>query len=688
MSQDRKTPGRWSASESLESKKDTSSLVPLPARKNRAERLKELRDLVISGKLPAGRLRLQPRESEEDSPPGEYNPLWRIWSKKWQFWLAVSLIMSVGMGFVAISSLLNLTSQSNCSKIFWPTASANDRFFCAQEAASKRTADDLLRAIELVNALPQDHPLRPRINDQIDRWSQDIIRLGNSSFQEGRLEDAIAIARKVPQDVPAYATVQKQIEKWQSIWSDAEKRYRTAEDHLRQEEWTLAFRQATLLLDSGNTFWESAKYEELTKVIQATKAEGNKLVKARNTASEGSLDNLVTGIKLAQGIGQNSYLYQSANKLIAQFSQKIMALAQKRLQAGDWQQATAIVNQIPESGNLKEQVEDFKELATATAQATTGSVDGLSKAIELAQKMNSGRPLYKQAQDLVGRWQQEMADVKVLELASRLAAPGGVKDLRAAIAQLQTVPESNPRSLEVRSQISRLSRQIELLEDSPYLQRANDLASTGDPNSLEAAVAQASRIGQGRALYGEAQGKIQAWIERRQRLQDQPFLERAQQLAARGNLAEAIEMARRIRSGRVLYEEARSNIRNWESQFQGEQGLRSARQAAQAGTAEALQSAISIALRVPDSSSLSSQATEAIDEWSQRILAIGVEQSSSDVAGAIATLRKIPSSSRAFEQARSQIQVWEESLNPPAAESPAPAPEPPETEPPNRSGSP
>ena len=686
MSQDRKTPGRWSASESLESKKDTSSLVPLPARKNRAERLREIRDLVTSGKLPGGRLGQPPKESEENSDlPEEYSPLWRIWSKKWQFWLAVSLMMSVGMGFVAISSLLNLTSQSNCSKIFWPTASANDRFFCAQEAASKRTADDLLRAIELVNALPQDHPLRPRINGQIDRWSQDIIKLGNASFQEGKLEEGIAIARKVPQNVPAYATVQKQIEKWQSIWSDAEKIYRTAEDHLRQEDWALAFRQATLLLDSGNTFWESAKYEELTKVIQATRAEGNKLVKARNTASDGSLDNLVTGIKLAQGIGQNSYLYQSANKLIAEFSKKIMAIAQKRLQAGDWQQAAAIANQIPEAGNLKEQIQDFNLLASATAQGMTGSVDGLSKAIEIAQKLNSGRPLYKQAQDLVGRWQQEMADVKVLDLASRLAAPGGVNDLKAAIAQLQTVPESNPRRAEVRSQISRLSRQIELLEDSPYLQRANDLANTGDPNSLEAAVAQASRISQGRALYGEAQGKIQAWIERRQRLQDQPFLERAQQLAARGNLAEAIEMARRIRSGRVLYEEARSNIRNWESQFQGEQGLQSARQAARAGTADALQSAISLALQVPDSSSLRWQATEAIDEWSQRILAIGMEQSSSDVAGAIATLKKIPSGSRVFEQARSQIQVWEQSLNPAAAESPAPVP--PETEPPNRSPS-
>ncbi len=307
MSQERKTPGRWSASESLESTKDSSSLVRVPARKNRAERLKELRELVTSGKLPGGHLELPPNLSGENSQPlGGPNQLWRRWSNKWQFWLAVSLMLSVGMGFVAIASLLNLTSQSNCSKIFWPTASANDRFFCAQEAASKRTADDLLLAIELVNALPQDHPLRPRINGQIDRWSEDILRLGNVSFQEGKLEEAIAIARKVPKDVPAYPMVEKQIEKWQSIWSDAEKIYRTAQDHLRKEEWALAFRQATLLLDLGNTFWESAKYEELTKVIQTTRAEGNKLVKARNTASEGGLDNLLTAIELAQGIGENS----------------------------------------------------------------------------------------------------------------------------------------------------------------------------------------------------------------------------------------------------------------------------------------------------------------------------------------------------------------------------------------------
>ncbi|NJS12354.1 MAG: hypothetical protein HC789_19240 [Microcoleus sp. CSU_2_2] len=691
MNQDRKTPGRWSASESLEPTKDTSSLVPLPARKNRAERLKELRELITSGKLPGRHLGLSPSLSGENSQsPEAQNPLWLRWLKQWQFWLAVSLLLSVGMGFVAISSLLNLSSQSNCSKIFWPTASANDRLFCAEQYALKRTADDLLKAIELVNALPKDHPLRSRINGQIDRWSQDMIGLGNSSFQEGKLPEAVAIARKVPRDVPAYSMVEQQIQKWQSIWSDAEKLYRTSENHLRKEEWALAFRQATLLLDSGNIFWESTKYEELTRIIQATRTEGNKLVKARNTAADGGLDNLVTAIKLAQGIGQNSYLYQAAKAAIAEFSKKIIEIAEKRLQKGDWQQAIEIVNKIPDSGNLKEQVQDFNELANATGQALTGNVEGLEKAIAIAQKLKEGRPFYKKAQDLIARWQQEIAGVKVLDQASRLAAPGEVKDLRAAIAQLQTVSESNPRSAEVRAQINRLGRQIELQEDSPFLQKANELANTGDPSALEAAVAQASRIGQGRALYQEAQTKIQAWIERRQRLQDQPFLDKAQQLAVSGNLPEAIEMARRIRPGRVLYQQARSSIRAWDVQAQSEQGLQNARQAAQPGTADALETAILLASQVPESSSLRWQATEAIDEWSQRILAIGLEQSSSDLAGAIAILKKIPSGTRSSEEARSQIQAWQQSLNAPAAESPAAeslAPEPPETEPLNRSQS-
>src|SRR4028118_329668 len=127
------------------------------------------------------------------------------------------------------------------------------------------------------------------------------------------------------------------------------------------------------------------------------------------------------GIKRAQGIDRNSYLYQASNKAIAEFSKKIMEIAQKRLQAGDWQQAIAIANKTPDTANLKEEVEDFNQLANATSEALSGSVEGFSKAIEIAQNLKSGRPLYKQAQDLVGRWQQEMAAVKVSGLSTEEA---------------------------------------------------------------------------------------------------------------------------------------------------------------------------------------------------------------------------------------------------------------------------
>ena len=63
-------------------------------------------------------------------------------------------------------------------------------------------------------------------------------------------------------------------------------------------------------------------------------------------------------------------------------------------------------------------------MANATSEALTGSVEGFSKAIEIAQNLKSGRPLYKQAQDLVDRWQQEIADVKVLDMAKQAGGAG------------------------------------------------------------------------------------------------------------------------------------------------------------------------------------------------------------------------------------------------------------------------
>ena len=72
-------------------------------------------------------------------------------------------------------------------------------------------------------------------------------------------------------------------------------------------------------------------------------------------------------------------------------------------------------------------------------------------------------------------------------------------------------------------------------------------------------------------------------------------------------------MASRIDRDGGFMRKLDSNIRTWEAQFQGEQGLQSARQTAQAGTAGRFANGnFSGKFRFRESSSLSSQASEAI----------------------------------------------------------------------------
>lgn len=667
MSEEREIPGLWSASEPLEARENSQpDGGGEPGRQTRAQRRKALALRLGTHDEP------EPPQPKPPSLGPKFWQSWRRWPTKWPFWVVVIVALPGGVALIAIASLFRLAAQPNCLSIFWPTASASDRLYCAEVTAQKQTVDDLLAAIDLVNALPKDHPLRTAINRQIENWSEDILKLGDAAFQAGNLGEAIAIARKVPSDVPAYPQVEKQIQQWQSIWDDAEKIYQAAEDYLRKEDWNQAFRQATLLLDIGNTYWETTRYEEITKAIQTSRADGNKLAKARSTAEAGGVDNLFAAIQLAGAIAPESYIYQAAQKAIAEFGKKIMELAEAQLKTGQWQSAIDIVNKIPESAKLKEEVKDFRELASAASQTQGGTIAGLENAIKAAKKIKSNRPLYNNAQEFISNWQQEIADVKTLEAARQVAAKGGANDLKAAIAQLQTIPAGNPRGPEAQKEIATWTRQVELMEDTPILERADQMATLGDANSLEAAIVEARKIGAGRALYQQAQDKIKTWGDQSQRFRDRPYLDQAQQLANDGNLLAAIAAASKIQPGRTLYDEARSNIRNWESQLQAKDGLQNARQAAEPGTADALETAILLANQVPESSGLRSEADEAINDWSQRIFAIAQEESASDLPGAIAILRKIPSGTRIYEEARSQIQVWQESLNSPPVESEPP----------------
>lgn len=647
---------------------------------------------------------------------------------RWQFWFVMTALVPGGVGLLALAMLVRLPTLPNCPAIFWPTASASLRLYCAELAASKETVKDLLEAIKLVNALPEDHPLRPHINQLIEGWAADILDLGDKVFHQGKLQEAISIARQVPDNTSAAQLVDERINGWQEIWKKAEGYYREAEEFLRKEEWNKAFRTATSLLTVGNTHWETTKYQELTEVIKTAREDGEKLYQARRLVEQGGVDNLIAAIELVEKVGPKSYVYKKAQDEIKKIGRQMLALAEEELE--ERRNSSAAINiarKIPASAKLQEEAKDLMILAEAYSDAWQGKIASLEAAIIRAQKITIKRPLYGKAQRLISRWQREIEDIAHLEKAQDLARGGSVESLSSAVAEASLIPVSNPRYEEAQQNIDDWQRQIETLEDSPYLNRAEALAITGDLGSLQAAIAEASqvgrgralyseaqqrigqwqsqvetiqdrpyldsakqwalygdaaslqsaineanRIGQGRALYDEAQEHISEWTERLQRMQDRPTLDLARDLAVRGDLRSAIATAERIGSGRALYDDASEDVRQWRSQVRAQENLQEARQLAGGGTAEALASAIRTADQVPNSSRLRSEADSAISQWSQQILSLAQERAAYDLEGAINIAKNIPSNTSAYGAARAQIEAWQRML--PPARSPRTSP--------------
>lgn len=587
------------------------------------------------------------------------------WMKSWVLWSILLTLIPSSIGFISMSMLLKLPSAPNCPKIFWPLASASVRLHCASLAASKQTVNDLLQAIALVRELPPNHPLRGQVNELLEGWSKDILRLADQSFQAGNLDEAIATARQVPEDLEVRNIVEDQITRWQSTWSKAEEIYDQTLAELGERRWQSAFMLSSKLLRINNQYWSTTKYDELNQIIVTAREDGDKLDKAEALAKRRSADNILEAIKLAESIKPDSYLHRKAQELIPEFGRKMLSLAEAQMQRRDADTALEIARKIPSIPSLQTEIDDFIVLGEAQRSAWVGTVAGLETAISQAQQIDASRAIYDKAQELIARWQVEIEDVSRLDKARTLASQGTINYLTAAISEAQMIPANNPRGDEARKEMRRWQSQIETIEDQPYLDRAEQLAISGDIISLQAAIAEANQISSGRSLYSNARRKIRDWTNKIQRIEDQPYLDQARLIAESGDLNTAIRQAQRIASsGRALASEAQTSIDTWQEQIRARENWKKAREVAIAGTPEALAEAIRIADRVSTRNVLRMDVNVAIDQWSQQILQMARSQSEFDIPRSIATARLVPRGSSAYDDAQQQIRTWKKFLMP------------------------
>jgi uncharacterized protein (UPF0548 family) len=583
----------------------------------------------------------------------------------WLIWVMLLAIASGGIGYSATYWLVKLPSTPDCPRIFWPIASASMRLECASLEAEKETVEGYLAAIALVEVLPKDHPLRAQINSQVEDWAVGILNIAEKEIDEGKLEEAIATARQIPNNVQAYGVVDSRIKKWQATWTEGEGIYNEVQRSLKASDWSTAFREAVKLLYLDSKYWSTTKYTEITEEIKIAQEESSKLDNAFLAMKRGGIDNWLKAVEDAEKISSNSYAYEEAQGLIAKAKTKIVEQIENAIDLRDWDTLLNMTDRLPESIASGDRFGEWQTMGNAGADANLGTIESLESAILTAQEIKPSSPLYKVAQKEIERWKLEIQDVALLEKARETGRSGLISDLNAAIAQAELISPSNPRYSEAREEISRWVAQVQTIEDQPLLDRAEEIAVTGTVPALQQAISQASAIGQNRALYSQAQDRISQWQNIIEEQEDRPFLEQALALASGKEYAAAIEAAEQIGRGRALYSEARLNIEKWQQEIQASSDYQEAVLVAEPNTADSLVSAIGIVRSIPTSTDVGVDRTQALNRWSYQLLGYANDLANrSLLQQAIELAKSIPSDSAAYQSAREQIKSWQEMLQP------------------------
>ena len=325
--------------------------------------------------------------------------------------------------------------------------------------------------------------------------------------------------------------------------------------------------------------WLLSKMDDVecqTVWLSPLATESTRLYCAQITADRQTATDLAEAIKLADSISLSHPLRQDGDRLIQQWSNRLLELGDMAFQNGKLDDAIIMLQSIPDGTPLyastTQQIEQWREtwkqaedivqkvqdaiaadnLLIAFAEArtllkinneywrTTRFQDVVnqiqtakeSKIAQAAADRKKGianapfekmRPLT--TDELMSGWQKEQDQEAAIHLqkARSLAATDEVSRLRDAIAEAQMVLSGSAQYTQAQQLIKDWSTQIETAEDRPSLNRATALARKGGIDSLEAAITEANRIYFGRALYREAQANIDQWSAQVRQLYDRQY---------------------------------------------------------------------------------------------------------------------------------------------------------------------
>jgi hypothetical protein len=136
---------------------------------------------------------------------------------------AILLVLLLGVLFRNWSAFMGgqQTASKNPSPapttVAAPNAAINSEKILneARSFIKPTTASDASRAIDRARAIPANDPLYAQAQQDIDRWSRNILEIARKRAEQKEFQQAISAAQLVPKDRPqVYAEAQKAIQQW------------------------------------------------------------------------------------------------------------------------------------------------------------------------------------------------------------------------------------------------------------------------------------------------------------------------------------------------------------------------------------------------------------------------------------------------------------------------------------------
>ena len=546
-------------------------------------------------------------------------------SRQTWFWSTVWLLLlaaSSALGIWAVAFITRLPPLPNCDQISVFSADS-ERLYCARQAAVSGSEQDLVAGIQLISAWDDSHPLYQDSQEVANSWSKGLLKLAQQRMQKGHLKRATQLLGYIPSRAEIYEEAQVAAERWQQEWDKGNEIAAAVMEAVSNQNWSGARKQLREIKRLTSDYWLKDRYRYLGQHIQNEEDARRTLIKAMARANDGKMENLAEALTLIRQIEVQSHAWPEAKPLVTEWSDTLLNYGFQKWEQEGLDAAIAILQKVPADLATAPEAKELVQFAHAQRLATFkkdweptyGNILNLMDAIQAVKGIESSSPFYQDAQAKLDLWTNQLRDLQQLYGATLVANLNQKAAFRAAIEQAQGITTDRPQRQQAQTLISHWTKEIQRIEDRPLLGRAQQLADNGDQASLQAAIAEAAKIQQGRALRIDAQTKIAQWTKQIQVLEDQPLYSKALDLASKGKLQDAITEARKIQKGRALYSQAQDSIKDWTNRIQVAEDRPILDEAEELAYQGRLSDAIAVAARIAPGRALYREARNAISIW-------------------------------------------------------------------------